>query len=330
MILWLGEVFPYCSGGLRTFDRIERLMSKLLSIIIACSVLVATDSSRGGQSGNATSFSPAPRQSTVLKYQRWMSRIPKEARLSELSLPGTHDSCAQRDGASFGFAKCQTWKLDDQLSAGVRFIDIRCRHIKDRFQIHHGIIDQKMSFNQVRDVCRDFLKLHPTECIMMSVKEEATPDGNSRAFAETFKALTRDDGRLWHIARKVPELGEVRGRIVLIDRTGTLGGLPWNRFEKQDKYTAEPGVKIKLIRSHLEKAAKADRQKWFINFCSGTYPRKLITPRKYAAIANEAALEFLRGQKVRARVRLGTVVMDFPGEELIERIIESNFDRPKK
>ena len=142
------------------------------------------------KSDGATSFAGKPGRETTQKYATWMSRVPDERPLSQLSIPGTHDTCALRNGASFGFAKCQSWSLEDQLEAGIRFIDIRCRHVGDRFHIYHGIVDQKMTFAKVQEVCRTFLKGHPTECIVMSVKEEHKPANNSQSFEKTFAAET--------------------------------------------------------------------------------------------------------------------------------------------
>lgn len=274
-----------------------------------------------------TEFSDRPRETTTQAYSGWMSRLPDSVQLSELSLPGTHDSCALHDGLSFGFAKCQSWHLADQLKAGIRFIDIRCKHVGNRFLIYHGVIDQRMTFEEVRDVCRKFLQEHPSECIVMSVKEESTPENNTRSFGETFADSTKDDGKLWHVGRAIPQLGSVRNRIVLVDRAGTLGGLKWNGMERQDEYKASLEQKAKLILAHLEKAIMAESDQWFINFCSGTVPGSLLTPKKYALTSNEIALGFLRQQSADRPVRLGTIVMDFPGDELIGRIVETNFAR---
>jgi len=275
--------------------------------------------------GDSTSFASQPAAATVEKHAGWMARLPDAHLLSQLSLPGTHDTCALHDGFSFGFAKCQSWALGDQLNAGIRFLDIRCRHLGDRFAIYHGIIDQRMGFDEVRDVCRDFLKQHPTECIVMSVKEESSAKGNTRSFAETFAAITQDDGKLWHISTKMPKLQEVRGRVVLLDRVGTLGGLKWSATQLQDQYSTPVENKSKLIRGHFKKASDGQQDQWFINYCSGTLPGRLLTPRQYAAKTNAVALDYVKQLKRKERVRLGTVVMDFPGEELIEQVIATNF-----
>jgi hypothetical protein len=65
--------------------------------------------------------------------------------------------------------------------------------------------------------------------------------------------------------------------------------------------------------------------RWFVNFCSGTVPGRLLTPKMYAAQSNEFTLDLIKQPSGNRPVRLGTVVMDFPGEDLIEQIIETNF-----
>ena len=71
---------------------------------------------------------------------------------------------------------------------GVRYLDIRCRHFHNTFEIHHGSIYQKINFDQVLEQCFTFLNNHPSETIIMSVKEEYNPEGNSRSFEATFNA----------------------------------------------------------------------------------------------------------------------------------------------
>ncbi|MCP4887554.1 MAG: phosphatidylinositol-specific phospholipase C [Rubripirellula sp.] len=299
------------------------IFRSLLVLLVFLSFAVEFIAANGQFVG--TSYSSSPQESAVDQCSNWMSRLPDGVLLSQLSLPGTHNTCALYNGFSFGFAKCQSWSLADQLNAGVRFIDIRCRHIGDQFLIHHGIINQRMTFESVRDVCQEFLNQHPSECIVMSVKEEAAARDNTRSFANAFKELTKEDGKLWHSSHQVPALETVRGRIVLVDRVGDLGGLRWDALQRQDNYTAPVNVKKKLIRSHLERASAVGDHEWFINFCSGTLPGQLITPQRYASQTNRTVIEFLQQPSLVKPVRLGTIVMDFPSEDLIEEIVEANF-----
>ncbi|KAJ8273609.1 hypothetical protein GJAV_G00103560 [Gymnothorax javanicus] len=70
----------------------------------------------------------------------WMASIPDGRPLSEVTLPGTHNTMAFYGGA---LVECQSWSLDLQLQAGVRFLDIRVRHVNGTLTIHHGVVYQR-------------------------------------------------------------------------------------------------------------------------------------------------------------------------------------------
>lgn len=116
-----------------------------------------------------------------------MASIDGEKFLHELSIPGTHDTGALIETVP-RTAKCQNLTIEEQLQAGVRFLDIRCRHIGDAFVIHHGPVYQELNFTDVLQSVANFLQANPSETVIMSVKEEYTPEGNTRSFAETFTA----------------------------------------------------------------------------------------------------------------------------------------------
>ena len=287
-------------------------------------VFVALFGLRGvGVASEATSLSSQPEDRFCEKNRNWMKSLPDSRRLSDLALPGTHDTCATRNGVSFGFAKCQSWKLEDQLRAGVRFLDIRCKHIENEFHIYHGVIDQKTKFKEVVATCQKFLKQQPGECIVMSVMEEGAGRDTGRSFLDTFRDEIQSSESMWVYTSAVPRLGEVRGKVVLVDRVGSLKGFPWSQLEKQDDYQAKIDKKKSLIREWYTRAVKDAGQRWFINYCSGTLPRELVTPKKYAAETNEVALELLRASKSETPAR-GIFVYDFPSEVLIQTTIDAN------
>lgn len=110
----------------------------------------------------------------------WMSKLTGNKLLSQFTLPGTHDSCARKP---IPYVQCQDLSLTDQLNKGIRFLDIRCRHIDNSFAIHHSEFFLDMMFGtDVQDVCISFLQAHPGECIVMSIKEEYNPSNKARSF----------------------------------------------------------------------------------------------------------------------------------------------------
>ena len=71
----------------------------------------------------------------------WMGAVSGKKRVSELSIPGTHDSGALHEPFP-GTTKCQTLGIAQQLAIGVRFLDIRCRSVHNAFAIYHGPVDR--------------------------------------------------------------------------------------------------------------------------------------------------------------------------------------------
>ncbi|HWR47487.1 MAG TPA: hypothetical protein VN327_07745, partial [Pseudonocardiaceae bacterium] len=67
-----------------------------------------------------------------------MRDIPGDTPVTELSIPGTHNSgCI---GGPFGLAQTQDLDLSDQLNAGIRFLDIRLAHYQDNLFVHHDVV----------------------------------------------------------------------------------------------------------------------------------------------------------------------------------------------
>src|SRR5262245_33535864 len=102
-----------------------------------------------------------------------MAPLPDASTLAQLSIPGTHASAALYEPIT-GTAKCQRLTLAEQLAIGVRYFDIRCRDIADAFAIYHGPQDEMQTFDDVLATIFAFLDAHPSEAVMMSIKEEYT------------------------------------------------------------------------------------------------------------------------------------------------------------
>lgn len=269
----------------------------------------------------------------------WMTALPDSTPLSRLTLPGTHDTCARYGGS---LVVCQRRTLAEQLAAGVRFIDIRCRHISDAFAIHHGSAFQNIFFGAgVRDVCADFLAANPGETVVMSVKEEYTSSNITRTFEETFDWYVAQQPALWYLGNTVPPLGSVRGKIVLFRRFSAarpqgLGAASWPddatfdlnntaNLSVQDEYNVptllptDITAKWRAVNSLIDRAAADTTNRWFVNFASGAslfaYPDAVaaqINPK----LATKTAGTFAG--------RIGTVLMDFPTDALIARLIALN------
>ena len=130
------------------------------------------------------------------KPEKWMSRIKDDVKLSEITIPGTHNTCASKCNI---LAKCQNISLIEQLNAGVRFIDLRCRHMNDSFFLYHGIFRINYDFeHDVLAACAQFLSSNPTETIIAMLKPEHMSKNNPSDFDEKFligpKIVSLDSG----------------------------------------------------------------------------------------------------------------------------------------
>ena len=107
-----------------------------------------------------------------------MSEVPDDTKLSRLSIPGTHSSMTGyskfcRDAPYF---QCltQQMSLEDQLRAGIRFIDMQLQQIRshpDQLLIHHGSMNLAVSLVTVFNRIREFLTLFPSETIIVNLRE---------------------------------------------------------------------------------------------------------------------------------------------------------------
>ena len=279
----------------------------------------------------------------------WMTQLPDTSKLSQLTLPGTHDSCTAFliEGAS-----CQNWDLATQLQHGIRYVDIRCRHIQDVFAIHHDNIYVGFNFGEgVRDVCIDFLQANPSECIVMQIKHEYTDADNNLTFQQVLDGYVQGFRSFFYLDDHIPTLEEVRGKIVVVRRFDLdsndprgLVPLPWQdndtsdpsytaqngetvTFHIQDKYslTASTDEKWPPVKGLLARATMDASDAWYINFASAEGDAAFLFPNVVAAAINPQLYDYLGGAPFPARP--GTLMLDFPDDNMIRRIIRLNTNK---
>jgi 1-phosphatidylinositol phosphodiesterase len=238
--------------------------------------------------------------------------------LSDLTIPGTHETCSRKN--VFEFVETQTWPLGHQLLAGIRFLDIRCRHQNNKFKICHEFVYLDLDFDDVLNICRDFLFQNQSEALIMRVKNEYTAEGNTRSFQETFDEYLDFYRDILVISKDIPMLDDVRGKIwVLADFK--YEGFLWEMADIQDNYNltniSDIEIKKKDIVDQLEKSIGGEKNRLFINFCSA-YGAIACFPWVVAKETNSVGYDY--------EGRLGIVVMDFPGEYIITHLIEQNIN----
>lgn len=282
------------------------------------------------------------RQTTVVSGNEWMKNVPNNTPLSQLSIPGTHDSGALHEGWP-GTAKCQTLKIEQQLQIGVRFLDIRCRHFNNDFSIHHGPVYQHQNFSDVLKTCVQFLKENPSEVIVMSVKPEHTSRNNNQLFYQRFNQYVNEEANgIFYLEDRIPLVSEVRGKIVLVRRFGAPNELGiqarngWrdnttftiqninNNVVVQDAYKVENFQnKWNLFLNTLNQARNnSNINNLYLNFLSGYKPIFFIPNiTSVSNFMNPSLKEHLRrSSKNKSN---GIVIVDFVDTELAKLIYSS-------
>ena len=257
--------------------------------------------------------------------KNWMRWLDPQVRVRDISIPGTHDS-----GAMYGitnFSINQSMTIPQQLSAGIRYLDIRLRHINNVFAIHHGeVYQQKMFGSVMADVTR-FLDENPSEFVFMRVKEEYQPEGNTRSFEETFESYRKSyEKYIWRPTEQNPKLSDVKGKIVFIqDFASNIYspvGLEYRSFDVQDdwslSYLTAVGKKVKLVKDTLE-AARNKKTNVINNLAVSAPP---ATPELLAVSINPRVYDYLVSGP--AQRYTGILPMDFPADNLIGFLINSN------
>jgi 1-phosphatidylinositol phosphodiesterase len=281
--------------------------------------------------------------STSMAYSNsnWMGAISDQTSLSALSIPGTHDSGARYESIN-STAKTQELTISEQLSSGVRYLDIRTRHFKNAFTIHHGAVYQNQNFDGVLNAVISFLNNNPTETVIMSVKQEHTAAENTRSYEETFKWYVNKNPNKWLMTDHIPTLGEARGKIVLLRRFAAdqlpkgIDATAWKdntSFEIhnaadlniQDYYkVTDRNKKWTDIQNKYNEAKSSNPATLYINFTSGYSPGLFGIP-DIRAISDEINPKVNQYFTTNTSGRFGVSAMDFMTSELASKIIATNF-----
>jgi 1-phosphatidylinositol phosphodiesterase len=128
-------------------------------------------------------------------------------------------------------SQCQSLAtpLEIQLQSGIRVLDIRLGVVNSRLVAYHGIYPQRTPFQTILSTIHSFLS-SPSSCretIVMSLKQEDFPNTSDLDFSrlvhnEIFAAP--GGSGMWFLENRVPKLGEVRGKVVMLSRFGNGEG----------------------------------------------------------------------------------------------------------
>ncbi len=294
--------------------------------------------------------------------KKWMKSLPDNINITEINIPGTHDSCTFRVQYSF-IAKCQRLTVLGQLNSGIRFLDIRVEKDGERLKLVHDIADCKRPENTreklyledvIRD-CKSFLSENPTETILLSYKRD---DGANQeeTFDIFFKNYLKNDP-VWYTENRPPLLKEVRGKIVLLNRDN----IDKNNENYTDfntginlsgwVYQKENTERIYEVAELLSRDGAITGKTFTVQDLYGLTPQKkwalavhpfiknppetndilitffscgslLYNPERSAKYINKR----LSGVTLKKVKKYGWIILDYPTERFIKEIINSNSD----
>lgn len=291
--------------------------------------------------------------------KKWMSEIDDGANLFALNIPGTHDCVTKYVQFSY-ISRCQDKNIYEQLNMGVRALDIRVGAKNDRLVMLHGIakafdtpnkLGRQMDMDSVLSQCYKFLDENPGECIIFQFKNDSGKQ-MEQCFNNLFYTYIGKNPKYWYCENKIPALSEARGKIVLIRRcnmdasnsefTSHNTGIDFSRWVEQDtalpealtldtrsadgaKFIVQDRFKYKpeprwndCIKPFLDKRTAFD----------GTYVICYLStaggikgPYNNAVYINQKFLDYSLDKSN----YYGTIYLDFPTDELIEKIVSLNF-----
>lgn len=183
---------------------------------------------------------------------QWMAAVDDAKSLTELTIPGTHDSCAYDvSSINYGYllylleilpaaepvtlflkallalgtpiaihvtrslAQCQTLDIPSQLNKGIRFLDIRLKKEGSTLQAYHGIIKLPLTLPEIMGACYDFLGHNPGETIVVCINNEGS---GSNPIDDLVAAEIAQHAEKWYTGTLVPQLRQVRGKVLLLRR----------------------------------------------------------------------------------------------------------------
>lgn len=155
---------------------------------------------------------------------KWMGEVEDSRLITDLSIPGTHDSGATH--SIFDVAgKCQDTSISRQLNMGVRFFDLRLQLVNNEFRIVHSFVDQDLKFKDVMKDISEFISRNKSEFIIISIKQEETSKDSTLDFKdELIKILNEFYVCLDNCLPNT--LGEARGKIYVLSRYNLEFGIP--------------------------------------------------------------------------------------------------------
>lgn len=294
-----------------------------------------------------------------INLSKWMEKISDDTKLFSLNIPAAHD-CAANHIMIPSLFKCQDTDIYGLLSLGIRVLDLRVENENNNLVTVHRFArarvssERKSETQNIGDIlkhCKRFLEENPGETVVLQFKNDSEKH-MEECFDIFYHRYLIKDKNLWFLENRIPCLGEVRGKIVLLRRceiycaskpyNAENSGIDLSRwinqskrvpdslslethskdndvFIIQDRYNYAPAARwSKCIKPFLDSRNAFDG-KYIL--CYVSTAGGLKGPKKNAEYINSRLFdyEFDKGSYY------GVIYFDFPTKEITKKIIEINF-----
>lgn len=216
---------------------------------------------------------------TAQSRTRWMRGLDDSIPLSQLSLPGTHDSMAHKSNLlGLDITRTQTMDLWAQLTSGIRALDIRLYYEPDgqSFSIHHGTVHVGYDLDDVLTTVQKFLKQYPSETVVMRLKQEQSSASDAQMKQRFNQYYSRYKDMFYQGGSDNPTMGEMRGKCVILSDVWSLNdyGINYRSLDVQDSYQLNTNwdlySKWTKVKQQINAANQSDGSTIYMNYLSGS------------------------------------------------------------
>lgn len=288
----------------------------------------------------------------------WQKDLDDNTELFSLNMVGTHDCVTNHVQFSY-ITRCQELDIYEQLSIGVRCLDIRVEPRGKRIYMVHGIakayntanhLAKQMDMREVLAQCYQFLDENPSECIVFQFKND-----NNKQMAESFdnmyNAYLKPNKSKWYLGERSPLLGEVRGKLVFVRRCEKdeekeypLGtGIDFSSWVEQDEVTPE-ALELStggendlhfIIQDRFNYKPEPRWEECIKPFLDSMKPFDGTYVVNYLSTAGGLKGPYANSQYINpqfmdyeldSKCYYGMIYMDFPTEEIVEKVVKTNYE----
>lgn len=270
----------------------------------------------------------------------WMGTLADKTKLSAIAMPGTHDSGTYTSNMPYVYTQRKSIKT--QLGEGGRYFDMRIDsrdvNCNSDLKICHGPYSLDNTLKEELINMKNFLGNNSRETILVQLKIDA--GNNKTTVLCAIKNILAKNNIPYYAKDDIPNLGDVRGKIVFLSRITSDFGFnvtdwpqndhrTYNRYSIQDNY--EKVSKDNKLSYAKDLWSVKDENRYQINFLS--YTALPFSPRRLAEGGPDRdGMNFLFADAIKdsGMGHTNIILMDFYDEDVAKQVIMQNYISARK